>query len=304
MRTGQDAFQDLQLVLVLAATGSLAAAAKRMNVTPSALSRRLSHLEERLGVRLVQRTTRSLSLTPAGALYRDRAERLLAELEAAESEVRGEEGAPQGTLRISASTVFGEHVVAPAVASFLADWPGVRVELDLTERYVDVIKESFDLAVRVGKELRSSTLTGRRIGTQVGWLCASPEYLSRGGAVRRPDDLRGHRCLELAHTEERGRWRFERNGRGASVSVQAALVTTGLGALRSAALAGAGVAQLPAYLVRNDVEAGRFVRLLPGWTLPARGVWVLHASGRLVPARVRRFLEVLVRIVGEHLGGG
>ncbi|AUX27498.1 uncharacterized protein SOCEGT47_080890 [Sorangium cellulosum] len=143
MTAGHDAFHDLRFIVALAAAGSLAGAAKRLGVSPSALSRRLSGLEERLGVRLVQRTTRSLSLTPAGALYRERAERLLADLSAAEREVRGEEGALQGTLRISAPTVLGEQVVARAVASFLVAAPGVRVELELTERYVDVVKESF-----------------------------------------------------------------------------------------------------------------------------------------------------------------
>lgn len=298
---GEGSLQDLELMVALGEARSIVGASRRLGVTAPALSRKLSRLEERLGVRLVQRTTRSLSFTAAGTRYREHAARILESVAAAERDVQEAEDIPRGTLRVSAPTVLGEHLVAPAVGAFREQWPGIRVELQLDDRVVDLVEGGFDVAVRVSKRLASSALLARRLGTQALLLCASPTYLAGAPPLRTLPDLRNHACVELAHQSDRARWRFERAGRAHAVSIEPQVITNGLGALRRCLVAGAGVGQVPNYLVQDDLREGRLVQLLPGWSLPERGVFALHAGGDLLPPRVRRFVDVLARIVGARL---
>ncbi|MDI1483710.1 LysR family transcriptional regulator [Polyangium sp. y55x31] len=302
MNPGDGSLRDLELVVTLGETRSLVGASRRLRVTAPSLSRQLARLEERLGVRLVQRTTRSLSFTAAGLRYREHAARILDALAVAERDVREAEEVPRGTLRVSAPTVLGEHLVAPAVGAFREQWPGMRVELELDDRMVDLVKGNFDVAVRVSSKLTASALVARRLGTQALLLCASPAYLAGAPPLRTPEDLRQHACVELAHGSDRGRWRFTRGGKARTVTIEPQVITNGLGALRRCVIAGTGVGQVPNYLVLDDLREGRLVQLLPGWSLPERGVYALHAGGSLLPPRVRRFVDVLARIVAARLG--
>lgn len=289
----RDALIHMQLFLAVVDGGSLAAAARALRLTPSAVSKQLSRLERRLGVRLVERTTRSLRVTAAGTRYRRHARSLVATLADAEADVQAETRAVAGELRVSAPTLLGQEVVGPLAARFLLAHPEVCLELDLTERFVDLAAEPVDVALRVATRLPASGLAARRLGSFAGVIVASPDYLERRGAPRRAQDLAEHACLELAHDAERGRWRMTSGGRELAVEVRGPLVSSSLVALRRCALAGLGVARLPGYLVRDDLEQGRLVRLLPHVASARKAVFAVRAHAALVPPRVRAFIDFL-----------
>lgn len=297
----REALWDMEVFLAIAEGGAIAAAARALRVTPSAVSKQIGRIERRLGVRLVERTTRSLRLTDAGARYADHARRVVAAVAAAEADVQAEGAALRGLVRASAPTLLGQEILAPIVARFVLAHPEVSVELDLADRFVDLAADPIDVAIRVAPRLPASQLTARRIG-QIRWLIvASPDYVSRRGAPRRPEDLADHACLDLAHAPDRARWRLSAGGRAVTVAVRGPLVSSSMVALHRGALAGAGIAQLPAYLVRADLAAGRLVRVLDDAELPRRAVFALQPSRALVPPRVRAFADFLAAEVRRAL---
>jgi DNA-binding transcriptional LysR family regulator len=292
----RDAVWGMEVFLKILETGSIAAAARALRVTPSAVSKQLAKLEARLGVRLLRRTTRRLSPTGEGLRYAEHAGAILGAIEAAEREIAREEDTPRGKLRVSAPTLLGQEIIAPLAARFLAENPRVELELDLSDGYVDLVKESFDLAVRIAPRLRENGLIARKIGVNELILVASPRYLEGAPPLRRPRDLSQHRCLELAHSSDRGRWSLAASGRTFAVPVRDPVVcSNSLVALHRLALAGAGVASLPTYLVRRDIEERRLAQVLPSARRAQRSIYVVHAGGRLVTTRVRRFADLLAR---------
>ncbi|MFT3770318.1 MAG: LysR family transcriptional regulator [Minicystis sp.] len=298
----RDALWDMEVFLAVVEGGALAAAARALRVTPSAVSKQMARLEARLGVRLLQRTTRRLRPTPAGARYADHARRVVAALAEAEADVQTEGASLRGRLRVSAPTLLGQELVAPIVARFLLAHPDVMVDLDLTDRFVDLAAEPVDLAVRVAARLPASELSARKIGVVRWVLVASPAYLKRRATPKRAEDLADHACLDLAHAEDRTRWRLTAGGRAASVTVKGPLVSSSMVALHRAALAGAGIAQLPGYLVRADLAEGRLVQVLRGAELPRRFVFALQPSRALVPPRVRAFADFLAGELPAAIG--
>lgn len=300
----RDALWEMNVVASVIDGGSVAAAARELRLTPSAVSKQLARVEQRLGVRLIERTTRRLRPTAAGLRYREHAIRLLRNLSDAEDDVRADSRVPRGLVRVSAPTLFGQEVVAPALARFLLRFPDVEIELLLNDAFVDLVKERIDVAVRVASVLPPSGLVARKVGEIEYWLVASPTYLERHPGLARPSDLGAHACLDLAHAPDRGHWRMTEGGRAHVVDVSGPLVSTSLPALHNAALEGLGVAQIPRYLAQRPIDEGRLARVLPNAILPGRSAFALHAAGALAPARVRELSKFLLAELPERISPG
>lgn len=291
----RDALWQMQLVVATVDEGTIAGAARRMRVTPSAVSKHLLAVERRIGVRLIQRTTRSLRVTEAGARYIEQARAALAAVEAVEARASSEQSALKGPIRISAPTLLGQELLAPVIARFVKTFPEVHVDLDLADRFVDVVSEPIDVAVRIARRLPSAEYIVRRIG-EIRWvLVASTQYLAEHKRLRRLEDLAEHACLELRHADDRGRWRFVRNGKQVLVSVRGPLTCSNLIALRHAIRQGVGIAQVPTYLVTSDLASGRLVTVFPRSVLESRALFLVQPSRAFVPHRVRALCDVLAR---------
>ena len=279
--------------------GSLAAAARASKVSPEMAGQHLKALEGRLGVRLLKRTTRRLSLTDAGRAYYGRCVAALDEIALAEAEASAQQAEPAGRLRIAAPLAFGTALLAPAIAAFLDRHQAVRVEVDLSERAVDLLAEDVDLAIRIG-ELPASSLIARRLASFPLILAASPAYLRDCPAPERPSDLAAHRALIYTQTGAPTRWSFTGpNGLSESVVVDGRVRATNVGFLLELALLGRGVLLAPRFVLEESLAAARLVRVLPDWherVLPLHALWP-HRT--LVPATMRSFLDFL----GEWFAG-
>ena len=273
--------------------GSFARAAERLSVSTSAVSRQVSDLEAHLDVRLLNRTTRKLSLTEAGQAFYERSVQLLADLEEAESSVRAAAVLPKGTLRLTCGVSFGVRYLAPAIAEFAARHPQMLFDLDLSDRAVDLVEEGFDLAIRIGL-IGHQGLVSRRIGWTRAVCCASPTYVARRGAPATPEELAQHECLTYTHVPVPNTWQFEsRDGTQRSVRITPRHRANNGRMLAALAVAGMGVLFEPDFIVAPEVRAGRLVRLLPGYE-PARSpIAAVYPSRRHLSAKVRTFVEFL-----------
>ncbi|HEU5056522.1 MAG TPA: LysR family transcriptional regulator [Kofleriaceae bacterium] len=282
---------DLNQMLVFAAVvreGSFTAAARALGQPKSTVSKRVGQLEDRLGTRLLHRSTRRIRLTGDGEIYYEHCRRVAADAEEADRAVTGRDDAIRGTVRMTAPLAFGGRL-GPVLERFLREHPAVSLELSLTDRRVDLEQERFDLAIRVGP-LGDSSLVARRIGATESWLCASPRYLRGRPAIRRPADLREHDCVLHRPTADPVVWTFERGGRRVSVPVAGRYAVSSLPLAYSGARAGLGIANLPKSFVEKDLRARRLVRLLADWTT-RRGELHLLFPGR---PQVRPAVRALV----------
>ncbi|OWJ63579.1 LysR family transcriptional regulator [Inquilinus limosus] len=273
--------------------GSFSAAARRLGLTPSAVAKLIGRLEERLGVRLLARSTRSLRPTPEGDLFYEQASRILADIAEAEAGVSGA-AAPRGRLRISASIPFGTHCVVPLLPEFRARFPAVTLDVSLTDEVVDILAERTDVAIRHGP-LRDSSLQARKLGVSRRVLIAAPSYLERRGVPRTPADLADHDCLTFNYRRSFTDWVLAGPDGPRPMQVTGPLVVNNGETLRQAVLAGMGIGRTALYHVRSDLDAGRLVELLPEYD--PREMEEIHALflGRgTMPARVRAFIDFLV----------
>ncbi|WP_437752133.1 LysR family transcriptional regulator [Sorangium sp. So ce1389] len=281
--------------------GSFAAAARRLQIPPSTMSRKIAALERRLGARLLERTTRKLRLTDAGVQYHERCRRIVAEAEEADRLMQARSSRAQGTVRVSVPEVFVAPLLAPAVTRLLSTYPDVRVECLTDDRYVDLVGERIDVALRVLSPKDRSALGARRLGETSPVLCASPAYLEARGAPRAPDGLSSHALC--AFGRDRGAFSFrliDRAGRAVRVRAAPRLVTTSDAHLRSACLDGAGIALIPPFVVEPDLRSGRLVRVLPRWTGPRLSLFAVTPQARAAPTHVRVFLDLLYEHVRQH----
>ncbi|MBU8894661.1 LysR family transcriptional regulator [Corallococcus sp. M34] len=273
------------------ATGGITAAAERLGLRKSTVSRRLAALEERLGIRLVERNTRRLRLTEAGREYHLQCARLVAEAHEVNRAVSEARGSARGTLRLATLSLLGE-LLTPLIAEFLVRQPQMRVEVSLAQAHVDLIAEEYDLALRTGP-LADSSLVARRLGRLRTGYYASPAYLRRQGMPRQPDDLRRHACVVLAEPGTEEVWFFG-EGKGArTVPVTGRLRVASVRAGQIAARAGLGVVRLPASLVAEDVRSGQLAPVLEDVTPPGIPVFAVYPSSRQLPLKVRAFLSLL-----------
>lgn len=279
-------------------SGSFSAAAQRLNVSKSAVSAQVQRLEERLGVRLLHRTTRRLSLTEAGAAYYRHCARILAEAEAAEQAAGALQREPRGTLRISAPVTFGWMHVAPAVPAFLARYPELAVDITLSPEHVNLVDAGLDLAIRIGV-LEDSPLVVRRLAPSRLVLCTAPAYLAARGVPREPRDLAGHDCLSTGLLPWGDEWRLIGKGGEVRVAVSGRFRSNSAEMLRAAALDGLGIAVLPSWSVAEALRAGSLRRVLPGWSLPASTIYAAYPGNRLMAVKVRAFVNHLARRFGR-----
>lgn len=271
---------------------SFVRAAEQLGTHVSAVSRAVASLESRLGVRLLQRTTRQVGLTEAGRAHLARCEALLAELEEAESAASALGSTLHGRLRISAASGLGMTYLTPLLPRFLAMHPGLMLDLNLSNRAVDLVEEGFDLAIRVGA-LRDSRLAARRLGDSRRILLASPEYLRRHGEPRHPRELAEHDALVLEAGALPELWVLHRRGARVSVRPRLRLRSNHSLALLDVCRAGAGVALLPAFIAGADLAAERIVRVLPEWSAGEQGIFAIYPGNRFIPAKVRALVDFL-----------
>ncbi|WP_120501504.1 LysR family transcriptional regulator [Roseovarius sp. EL26] len=286
--------RGIKEAISVADTGSFTAAAASLTTTVASVSRRISELEARLGVKLFIRTTRQVSVTPDGENYLSRCREAVKILEAAELEVTAQQDKLTGHIRITAAVDFGERVIAPSVASFQMLHPDVSVELDLSNDRFDLVERRYDLAVRLG-EFPDSTLIARKIGERRLLACASPKYIDQHGAPQTLADLRHHNCLRGSARQ----WRFAQNDRPLHQHINGMLRCNSGTALTRMALQGSGIAQLPDYYVKRHIAEQSLISILPDFQPEPEGIWIVRPDNRYVPRRVREFITLLTDDVGN-----
>jgi DNA-binding transcriptional LysR family regulator len=287
-----DRFEEMATFVAIIEEGSLAAAARRLGRSAPAVTRILGGLEQRLGVRLIQRTTRRLAATEAGERFFAACQRLLAEVAEIEQAAAGA-GVPSGRLRITAPSLFGRLHVVPVVNAFMSRFADVQVELMLVDRVVDLVEEGIDVAVRIG-HLPDSSLTQRRVGLVRRVLCASPAYLKRAGTPQKPHDLAHHDLLAFSGIGALRAWRFRSGGRSITVPIKPRLIVNQADAAIAAALDGRGITLVLSYQVAEFVRARRLVELLHAFAPESQAVQLVYPGHRLMAPSVRAFLDAAV----------
>ncbi|WP_324769017.1 LysR family transcriptional regulator [Pokkaliibacter plantistimulans] len=293
-----DSFSAIPVFVAVVESGSFSAAGQRLGITKSAVSKRISQLEETLGARLLQRTTRSLSLTEAGEQYFEHVRGALTLAQEGEDAISQLQGQPQGVLKVSTPMVFGRLHIAPLVATFLKRFLGIQLQMVMDDKMVDLVEGGFDLAIRIG-HIPESRLVARRLAPVRSVLCASPDYLQQHGVPLTPEDLRQHNCLFYSLFRGGAEWTF--NGADGPVRVQPRgnFQVNNSEALREALVAGLGICQMPTFIVGPDLASGRLVALLPDYPLPQHAAYAMFPERRHLPAKTRVFMDFLA----EQLGG-
>lgn len=292
---------DLDAYAVFAAVveaESFTGAAHALGRTKSAVSKAVARLEDRLGVRLLNRTTRRLALTEAGAAFHARCLRILAEAEDAEREAAQLTVAPRGLLRVNAPVSFGLLYLAPLLPEFLARYPDISVDVTLSDRVVDLVEEGVDLAVRIGR-LGDTTLRARRLAPFHHLVCASPAYWDLHGRPAHPRDLVRHNCLSYSYLSTGDSWRFAGPAGEYTVRIAGTLRSNNGDLLRTAALAGVGVILTPSFIVACDVAEGRLEPVLAEACAPGGDIQAVYPPGRYVPAKLRAFVDFLAARFGN-----
>jgi DNA-binding transcriptional LysR family regulator len=284
---------DLSAFVRIAELKNISAAARTLKTPKSSISRSLVRLETQVGAALVERSTRTLRLTDAGALLYPHALRIINDVEEAQAAVEGFAGMPRGLLRINTSYAFAQELLAPMLPAFLKRYPDVRVALDADHRRIDMVAQETDLVIRIG-QLEDSALVARKLPSVALWLCASPAYIEANGAPESPADLTRY---ALVHRELTARWTFGRDGVQETIEAQARFVTPDPGAQRVVLTGGFGVGRIPDYLAAPAIEAGQLVRLLADYRTPTIEIHAMYPSHRSLSAKVRVFIDALV----EHM---
>jgi DNA-binding transcriptional LysR family regulator len=290
-----DRFHALAAFAKVVEAGSFARAAERLGVSVSSVSRHVSELEAHLDARLLNRTTRRLSLTETGRQFHERCVQLLSDLEEAEQSAGAGTVTPRGTLRLTCGVTFGIRHLASAIAAFMVRYPQTRCDVQLSDRIVDIVDEGFDIAVRIGG-IGAQNLVARRVGATQLVCCAAPSYLERHGEPRVPEDLARHACLTYEYAPQSGLWPFrDRQGRERNVRIGGPAHANNGRFLEALAVEGAGIVCEPDFIVGPDVRAGRLVPVLRAFAPPRTSIHVVYPSRRHLSAKVRAFTDFLVQ---------
>lgn len=293
-----DRFQEMRVFAAVVDAGSFVAAADALEMSKPAVSRQLAELEQRLGVRLLHRTTRRLSLTVEGEVFLARCRDLLAGVEEAETEVSAQGGSAVGVLKVSAPVSFGVLRLAPLWADFMAQQPQLTLDLTLTDRFIDLVDEGYDMAVRIAR-LPSSSLVSRRLASTRMVLCASPEYVLEHGAPLRPADLAAHPVLAYNLLATGDTWEFEGPQGATSVKVKSRMQTNSGDTCRAVALGGGGIVLQPFFLVSQDLERGDLVELMPEYRSAELGIYAVYPTRKHMPPKVRLLIDYLAARLRE-----
>jgi DNA-binding transcriptional LysR family regulator len=288
-----DPFAGLQSFVRVVEAGGFSSAATRLGVAKSTVSKHVRELEDRLGVRLLERTTRTVQLTDAGARFFERAAALVADAEEAERSLGDLATEVRGRLRLSAPKSWGQRYLASLLAELLDAHAGLEIDLELSDRYVDLVDEGFDAAIRIGRPVDSSLVT-RRLRSSRSLVVGAPAYFERHGRPEVPADLAHHHCLSYRYQQDGTRWRFEADGREQWVPVGGRFRANDGDVLRDLACQGAGLALLPDFIVDTDVAAGRLTVVLDGYCRSEAQLALVFPARRHVPARVRRLIDLVV----------
>jgi DNA-binding transcriptional LysR family regulator len=289
---------DIVVFVCVVEARSFTGAGKQLGVPRSTISRRVAQLERRLGVRLLHRTTRRIELTEVGAAFFERASRSLAAIDEAEQMVLAAQATPRGRLRVTAPVDIGVSYLAPLMIAFLARYPEVRVDVDLTQRVVDLVGEGFDAALRAGA-LPDSSLVARRIGLGTRRLYASPAYLEARGEPRSPEELRDHACLLANDRRATPTWKLSGPHGELEIAVSGPIMVNDFSFARQAALAGAGIAFMPAFHCREAVAAGRLRVVLDDYRSEPSGLYLVYPSAKHLSATVRAFRDFVIEHAAE-----
>jgi len=294
-----DTSSELAFFVMLAKLGNMAATARELDLTPPAVTKRLAMLEKRLGVRLVNRSTRRLSLTSEGETYLTHASRILSDIREMEEQIASSRAKPRGLLRVNAPLGFGRTTIAPLLSAFVKLHPEVEIQLDLTDRPIDLIEQGVDIAIRFG-ELPDTRLSARRIFHNRRFLCASPVYLRKNGEPQVLADLAKHRCIVHRQNDDAyGIWRFTRNRKTEAIKVHSSLSSNDGDIALGWALDGHGLLIRSEWDLNKYLESGRLQVVLPGYSLPDADLFVFYPTQRHLSAKVRAFIDFLVLKIGH-----
>jgi DNA-binding transcriptional LysR family regulator len=296
-----DRFDAMQAFVAVADLRGFAPAARKLGLSPSGVTRLIAALEERLGARLLQRTTRQVTLTDAGARYLERARRILADLEEAEGAIEGERTRPEGQLVISAPVGFGRLHVSPIVTAYLKRYPEVGADLRLSDRMINLVEEGVDLAVRIG-HLPDSTLVARHVGEMRRIVVASREYLKAHGEPKRPAEIASHETIQFGAMTAAPDWRFIEDGREIRIASTPRFTTNSADAAIQYAEAGGGLTCVLAYQAAASLRDGRLKIVLAEFEQPPLPIHIVYPTSRLLSAKVRTFIDLVMEISDWHFG--
>ncbi len=274
--------------------GSFSATARDLGLTPSAVSKQISQLEDRLGVRLLNRSTRHISLTEEGRPFYARCAEIAAEVSEAEALAHSMSEKPQGNLRVAATVAFAKAQILPLMPAFTASYPDLKLVLELTDRSIDLSESEFDLAIRFPEQIEDSSVIACKLASNKRLICASPDYIRAHGAPETPDDLADHNCLRISTVAHWNEWHFRKGEKSWALEVDGNFDVNSADAVYHAALAGMGIAQLSAYLVEPEIKAGRLVSLLDDYMASEGDIFAVYSDRRNLSPKVRVFLDYLV----------
>jgi DNA-binding transcriptional LysR family regulator len=296
-----DRIDAMQAFVAVADLQGFAPAARKLRLSPSAVTRLIAALEERLGARLLQRTTRSVALTDAGTRYLERARRILADVEEAELAAEGERTRPSGRLVVSAPVGFGRLHVSPVMAAYLQRYPEVAAELRLEDRVVNLVEDGIDLAVRIGI-LADSSLVARHVGEMRRIVVASPDYLKRHGEPKTPAEIAGHQTIQFGASAVTGEWRFADGGREFRLNTAPRFACNVADAAIQYAEQGGGLTRVLAYQAAEAIRRGSLKIVLQKFEQPALPIHIVYPTSRLLSAKVRTFVDLVSEITDWHFG--
>ena len=293
-----DLFASMRMYVAVVDGGSFAAAADKLDVSRAMVSKQVQKLEEHLGTRLLNRTTRRLSLTETGREFYERSMQIVSDVEEAEQIAGQMTRMPQGVLRVTIPLSYGQHRLAGIVGDYTQAYPQVQLDISLSDRKVDLIDEGFDLAIRIGA-MPPSDLVARKIGGVRSIVCAAPAYLKKHGAPQAPADLAAHACLGYTLTGTGTEWRLEGPDGTVSIPISGPIRADNGDIIRLAALRGAGIVFQPQFIIGDDIDAGRLVRVLPEWQSAELGVYAVYPSRKHLSAKVRTFVDFVVQALAS-----
>lgn len=292
-----DRLRAMEIFVQAVDAGSFSAASRALNTSVASVTRYVAYLEEHVGIRLMQRSSRKLALTEGGNTYYARCRQILEDLADADSQVGAAAMQAKGSIKLSVPVSLGVHYLAPRWPEFLSRYPDVTLELSITDRVVDILEDGYDAAVRVGR-LTDSSLVARKLAPARMVVCAAPSYLARRGAPSDVAQLANHECLLYTSLGPADEWTLQRHGEVHKVRIKGRVNANNGDTLRAAALAGQGIIAQPAFLVGPDLAAGRLVEVLPGWEMQELGIYAVYPSRRHMSGKLRALLDFLGQAFG------